>query len=175
MAANKTPKTDDPFAPLQAALDAVDAQVDALDFTLLGAEERAHSNGRLREGEEKAQAAVLDAVDLQPGLFGSLAAQDGGVDDTVVETGPSRAALARAATLKPLVAQAERLLARLSDELLHQVSVAKDLTIPAYAILKVNVAHDAKLAKVAKPATTFYGQGPKKAAMTKAKKKASKP
>ena len=44
----------------------------------LDADGRKHSNGRLREEEEDAMLAILDAADSRPDLFQELADKDGG-------------------------------------------------------------------------------------------------
>jgi hypothetical protein len=168
-------KKADDLASVAAALQAVQKQLDTLGLTSLTPEERTHSNGRLRGGEEKALTAILDSMDLRPGLFASLADRDGGTDDAKLETQPSRDALARVAALRPLAALADAISTLISDELLHQGAQVKEVTGPAYGIVKVNVGLDSKLAKKAEPATKFYGSNGKKSQQTKAKKKAKTP
>ena len=119
-------------------------------------EERLYSTGKLREGEAEVQAVVLDTMDKFPGLFASLAARDHGQDDKVLETGPARAALARIALLKPLQAELEVLLARVSDDVLECAELVKDVTGPGYAIIKANEAVAPEVRKSAAGAITYY-------------------
>jgi hypothetical protein len=173
-------------SPEQTAVDAklakvVDEGVDALRALLaalegqgLGSktpEDRTHSNGKLRDGEPDAMTNILDTVDKFPGLFQSLAPHDHGKDDSRVETAPSRMALAHRAKLQPLAAVAQKVLDLVSDEMLEHAEQAKDVTGPAYAIIKANADVSPELKKTAAPALTFYAEiakrkGPKKAAPT---------
>jgi hypothetical protein len=119
-------------------------------------EERLYSNGKLREGEAEVMTVVLDTMDRFPGIFASLAARDHGEDDKVLETGPARAALARMALLKPLQAELEALLTRVSDDILECAELVKDVTSPGYAIIKANEAVAPEVRKASAPAITYY-------------------
>ncbi|MFT3774379.1 MAG: hypothetical protein QM820_54160 [Minicystis sp.] len=138
------------------------------DLESLTPDGRLYSSGKLREGEEVAMTAILDTVDEHPGLFASLAAHDHGKDDKVVETGPARGALARRALLAPLAKELEDLLTRVSDDMIGSGELAKDVTIPAYAIIKANVDMSPSVRKSAAPAIGFYAKTAKKKAPKKA-------
>lgn len=137
---------------VKAARDGLEGQ----DLASKTQDERGNSNGKLREGEAAAMVNILDTVDKFPGLFASIAPRDHGVDDSVVETDPARAALARIALLQPLQAELTELLSRVSDDILESAELAKDVTVPAYAIIKANEAIAPEVRKAAAPALTFY-------------------
>lgn len=136
--------------------------LEAQGLDALTPEDRLHSAGRLREGEDKAMIAVLDAVDRQPGLFAALAPHDHGADDKKVETGPARDAIERRAVLAPLLDELDHLVTRVSDDMLSSGAKAKDVTVPAYAILKANADMSPELRKTAAPAIGFYARTAKR-------------
>jgi hypothetical protein len=144
------------IAGLTATAEQLCQRIEALGFAQLTDEERLHSRGRLREGEVEALESTLDTIDAHPGLFASLAAQDHGKDDSLVETAPAREALVRAAALLPLQQALSRALARVGDEVLASAALTKDVTIPAYAIIKVNAPLSASVRKKAAPALDFH-------------------
>ena len=94
-----------------------------------------------------------------PAIFGALAARDHGSDDAVVETGPAREALARSVALAPLVRALSALLTRVSDGVLSSASLAKDVTVPAYGIIKANESLVPKLRQSAAVALNVHGAG----------------
>jgi hypothetical protein len=149
---------------VRAARQALEGQ----DLESLTPDGRLHSAGKLREGEDLAMIGVLDTIDKFPGLFAALAPHDHGEDDQAVETGPSRAALARRALLAPLAKELADLLARVSDDMLACGEKAKDVTVPAYAIIKASAASSPALRASAAKAIGFY------AAQAKRKKPAKK-
>jgi hypothetical protein len=138
------------------ALNGIVASLDAFDLASLTSEERTHSNGKLRDGETVAMTSVLDAIDARSGIFANLATKDHGTDDAVVETAPARAALARRTTMKPLGDLLNTIAGRVSDDLLAEGSTAKDVTVPAYALIQANAPIDPTLRRVAAPALSFY-------------------
>jgi hypothetical protein len=152
---------------LLAQTQALGQALDALDLPALTADERAHSNGRLRDGEAAAMVAIFDAMDAYPGVFGALAAKDGGVDPTAVETQPARNALADSQALGPVGAALATLAQRVSDGILAYASQAKDVSVPAYAIGKASAASDPAVRKALSPAITFYGAGARKRQLDK--------
>jgi hypothetical protein len=143
------------------------AQFSALGLPTLTAEEREHASGRLRVGEDVALEAILDTMDAFPGVFQSLAAKDGGTDDSAVETGPARGALAQGQALQPLAAIAQQIAQLAGDAVLGSFSQVKDLTVPAYAIGKASASHDASVRKALAPALDFYGATARKRAIDK--------
>ncbi len=131
--------------------------VEVAGLQTLTDDERLHSNGKLRLKEPEAMVAVLDAIDVAPGVFGALAPHDHGVDPEAVETGPSRAAVARYQTLAPLVQALDQLVRDVGDDALVAASLAKDVTVPGYAILRANAPINARLKSAGKVALDFYG------------------
>lgn len=146
---------------------AVRNALDKVDMASLTADERAHSNGKLRDGEDVAVTAILDTVDAHPAHFQALAAHDHGVDDAVLETGPARDALARRNVFAPLAAELTALAARVSDDVLASGALAKDVSGPAYAIIKANAKLDKKLRASASKALDFYAKVAKRKAPAK--------
>ena len=61
----------------RAAIEAANEALAAVGLARLTVEERQVSSGRLREGEPRALATILDTVDAHPELFVSLADRDG--------------------------------------------------------------------------------------------------
>jgi hypothetical protein len=139
-----------------AALAALTAKLEKHGLASKTPDERQHSNGKLRDGEDAAMSNVLDTVDAHAGLFQALAPHDHGDDDKAVETGPARVALSRRGVVAPLAAAAQVLADRLGDELLTGGETAKDVTGPAYAIIKANAEVMPALKKKAAPALTYY-------------------
>jgi len=155
------------------AVRAATKDLDEQGLESLTPDERQHSTGKLRDQEEAALVAILDAIDVQPGLFAALAPHDHGKDDKVVETGPARAAIARRLILAPLLKEIGELLTRVSDDVMASGARAKEVTVPAYAIIKANAAMAPAVRKAAAPAIGFYASKAKKAAPRA--KKAAKP
>jgi hypothetical protein len=82
--------------------------------------------------------------------------------------------LQRLATLKPLADGVSQLGAQLSDTALSMGSSVRELTTPAYGIIRANAPINAKLSAASAPARTFYGDIGRKGARTKAKAAAGK-
>lgn len=179
MAAKKTPKgngkstsTNATDAVIQEALTHLAAARTALaklGKVVLTSSQRQTSNGKLRDGETAAMVNVLDTVDAFSAMFISIADKDGGVDDAKVETGPSRELIALWTALSPVAAAIDEIQTEVADKMLDAASRAKDVTVPAYAIVRANAPANAKMAKAAKPAMTFYGQPAKQRAANQAK------
>lgn len=139
-------------------LQQIEALLEGLELAQLTAEERVSSNGRLRDGEEAALETLLDAMDAFPGPFAVLADKDRGDDAAALETGPTRQSLARRQALAPVAASLARLTRRVEDDLLVQGERVREVTAPAYAILKANAAVDPKLRKQAAKTFDFYAK-----------------
>jgi hypothetical protein len=161
---------------LLASAQSLAASYAALGLPSLTSDEQLHSNGKLRVGEADAMTTIFDAMDDFPGVFAALAAKDGGVDPTEVETGPARGNLAQAQALAPLSAALQALDAQVSSAILALAGQAKDVSVPAYAIGKASAASDPKVRTALATAISFSG-GPsqkrvasKKIAAAKAKK-----
>ena len=148
---------------------AVQAALEAFELAAYTSEERAHSAGKLRDGEELALEGILDTVDAHPEHFISLAPHDHGTDDRKVETEPARNALARRALLVPLQIELAALTQRVSDDVMSSGAFTRDVTTPAYAIIKANAPLNPALRKSAAGSLNFYvkqaqPKGPKKSA-----------
>ncbi|APR82198.1 Hypothetical protein A7982_07547 [Minicystis rosea] len=146
----------------RAAVAAAVSELEKHDLESLTPDGRLHSSGKLREGEDEAMVSILDAVDAQPGVFAALAPHDHGQDAKVVETAPARTALARRALLAPLAKDLDALLTRVSDDMISSGEKAKDVTVPAYAIIKANADIAPALRKTAAPAIGFYAKAAKR-------------
>jgi hypothetical protein len=125
--------------------------------------QRQHSNGKLRDGEAEVQVGLLDMMDAFPGYFMALAGKDGGKDPKVLETGPARDDLRRAAILLPLQQSLETLAEQVTDTRLRAIEHVRALTIPGYAIGLANEEHDDALQSAIAGAKQFYGDLGRKA------------
>ena len=141
-----------------------------LEFAKLTAEERLNSGGKLRDGEDAAMASILQVMDEHPSYFSALADKDGGVDDSRIETQPSRAALERRRSLAPVLRVLEEVTTSVSDEVLVNGEMVRNLTMPAYAIAKANCAFDPRLKRSLAPARDFYAQLARRRARPQAKR-----
>ena len=138
---------------------------------LLPDDERRHSDGRLRDGEEAALHSVLDVADAHPESFQVLAAKDGGRDPKVFETQLLRERLERRALLAELAAELEPFALELADTLLVLGSLARQPTLAAYGIAKPLAEHDAEARSKLAKALSFYGGLAERAAKSRAAKK----
>lgn len=150
-----------------AQIAAIRKSLDTVELASLTVDERKHSNGRFRDGEEVAVTAIFDTVDAHPAHFQALAAHDHGVDDAVLETGPARDAVARRNVFAPLADELAALAARVSDDVLASGALAKDVSGPAYAIIRANAKLDKKLRASASKALDFYAKAAKRKAPAK--------
>ena len=128
---------------------------------------------RVRDGEDVAIMAILDAVDTRPAFFESLADQDGGHDPKRFETDFLRDSLRK----REILAKAARELAPFSlavgDALLELGSDAKGPALAAYRIASGVRETDAILREKLKPASDFYGAIGRRSSATRAKKRAN--
>ena len=132
---------------VQQLLSQVEQKLDTLDLARLTTDERTASGGKLRDGEDVILDELLATIDASPATFAAIASVDHGTDDARVETEPTRQALARRRALAPLAETLTRLARRVDDDVLVQAERVREVTTPAYAILKANAAVDAKLRK----------------------------
>ncbi len=142
----------------------IEQKLDALDLARLTTDERVTSGGKLRDGEEDAIGHLLDAVDSSPATFVAIASHDHGTDDARVETGPTRQALARRLALAPLATALAQLARRVDDDVLVQGERIREVTTPAYAILKANAVVDARLRKRAARVFDYYASASRRPA-----------
>ncbi len=162
--AKKASQINGSLAKVIADAQALKKEIAALGLPGLTAEERLHSNGRLRENEPAAMTSVFDTVDAFPAIFQSLVGDDGDVTDA---TTTARASLATATALAPLGALLDAMQSQVSDGILANASQAKDVSLPAYTIGKANAESNAKVRKVLSAAIDFYGAPGRKRAERK--------
>lgn len=122
----------------------------------LSKDDRQASGGKFRSGEADILEKVLDVVDARPELFSVLAPRDGGDDPAAVETAAARDALARKVAADEAVAAAELYLKALRDYALVAGEEVRELTAPAYAIIRTNATVDASLRDAAAVPMAFY-------------------
>ncbi len=127
-------------------------------LTTLTAEERAHTSGRFREGESAALRSVLDAVQLRPALFASLADQDDGHEPDRFETELIAERLARRDLLARLDVLLDPLAERLTDTVLRLGDQSRPVLLAAYKIAKVVAATDSKLRETIAKTIDFYAR-----------------
>jgi hypothetical protein len=133
-------------------------------------DERLHSEGRLRDGEEAALTAVLDTVDAAPQYFTVLADKDNGRDPERFETDVLRERLERRAILAELAAELAPLATELDDHILHLGALVRPPVLAAYHIAKPLAGHDAQIGSHLAVARSFYGAPARRAAETRKKK-----
>lgn len=143
-------------------------------FTLTDAERRS-SDGRLREGEATALAAVLDAAERRPSAFDVLGNKDGGTNPAKFETVVLRDQLQRAVTLDGLATALEELARDVRDTQLVLGGDVRRVLLAAYEIAKPLAKHDEAVRSALAPATNFYATPARLAAKTRAERKGSKP
>jgi hypothetical protein len=122
----------------------------------LSTADRQASSGKFRDGEAAVLVKVLDVVDAHPELFSVLAAHDGGTNPGVVETAHVREAIERKIAADRAVAAAELLAKALRDYALVTGEEIREVTSPAYAIIKINASIDASLRDAASEPITYY-------------------
>ena len=109
----------------------------------LGRSERRTSTGKIGDDELKELEAILDVIDASPQVFATLAPRDGGVDPAVVETAPTRRAIALLRALAPLTKAARELGNAVSDLRMRVGEQVREVTVTARAIAKANAPADA--------------------------------
>jgi len=159
---------------LETAVASAMALLDEMETQLAGlvqysTDERVHTTGKLRDGESAALTNIVSTVAQFPGLFDSLSDKDGGGDDATLETDPTSAMLERLGTLKPLAEGVAQFAQKLTDTALSMGASVRELTTPAYGIIRANAPINPKLSAASAPARTFYGDIGRKGARTKGK------
>jgi hypothetical protein len=151
-------------------------QIEALfpEAVSLSTDDRMHSQGKLRMGEDKALLAVLDGIDAEPAVFSSLADKDQGHDDKVVETDLLRERLARMTQYSKVSDALGSVAALLGDTALATGDQVKPIALAAYAIAKPVAENDKTMRTAIADALSFYGRIGKAGAKSKARKKAAK-
>jgi len=150
-----------PLAELERRVGRAEALLVQLEAELpnlveMTSDERAHSMGKLRDGESDALRTVLDAADAFPGYFQALAARDHGKDPAVFETAPAREALSRREILARLSNRLAALDTKVGDTVLEFGAIGRGVGLAAYAIASVNAESDAKLRSKIAPARSHF-------------------
>jgi hypothetical protein len=132
----------------------------------LSEEERKFSQGRMRTDESKALRHILDAVDIEPSYFKSLADDDEGLHTDHFETELLRERLDRRALLRRISDQLGDLHYGVDDTILTLGALVRPVALAAYRIAKTLAHTDARLRRAIAPAVAFYS-GPSRAAAAK--------
>jgi hypothetical protein len=137
-------------------------------------EDRRRSRGKLGVKEGTALRGVLDAVDLEPAMFASLADEDEGHDSEKLETNLLRERFDCHPIYKSLADEMEALGKLLSDAALTHAALCKPVTLAAYEIAKpVSKRNPAVREKLA-PLIDYYGANAAAAVETRQANKAAK-
>jgi hypothetical protein len=119
----------------------------ALPFLVsLTSDQRMHSGGKLKHGEEVALDAVITTMARHPGAFASLK-----LDPTAMSEQLSRRAL-----LQPLATLTAQFAERVSDTMLYVSGAVHESVSAAYRLGSVLAGHDQAIATDLQPAQQFY-------------------
>jgi hypothetical protein len=136
--------------------------------------DRVGSNGRMGLKEAEALRSVVDAMDLEPGVFGVLADEDSGHDPGKLETSLIRDRFDRHHVYAGLAADLEKLASVFADAALEMGALVKPVSLAAYEIAKpLSKRHKALREKIA-PALDYYGANAAAGAAARQAKKAGK-
>jgi len=123
----------------------------------LAKDDRRLSQGKMGADEAEALRGVVDAMELSPGVFDSLADEDEGHDPTKLETALLRDRLDRHGIYSSLATEVEEVASVLSDTALAMGALVKPVALAGYEIAKpISKRNDAVRGKIAK-ALNFYG------------------
>ena len=140
----------------------------------LSKDDRLRSRGKLGLKEGSALRGVLDAVDLEPAIFASLADEDEGHDPEKLETDLLRERFDCHHLYKSLADELEAVASLLSDAALAHAAQCKPVTLAAYEIAKpVSKRNPAIRAKIT-PLLDYYGANAAAANETRQANKAAK-
>ena len=126
------------------------------DLVKLTEDDRKHSQGRMRHGEPAILRSVLDAVDLEPQYFKSLADEDEGHDPNKFETDLLRERLERRELYQQVADALEPFTADLSDTALHFGGLVRPAALAAYRIAKTLAHTDQKMRNAVAAAIDFF-------------------
>jgi hypothetical protein len=126
-------------------------------LTTLPADDRKHSDGKIRDGEDLALTSVLDVAERDPQLFTVLATKDGGEDPKKFETALLRDRLERRTLLAGVLAE-DHVTAPLADTVLALGEQSKPVLLAAYHIAKPLAQEDDTIRARLAPALDFYGR-----------------
>lgn len=118
--------------------------------------DRRRSQGRMGTDESTALRSVVDAIDLSPAVFESLADEDEGNDPKRVETDLIRQRFTQHALYSQLSRDISALATVFSDTALAVGAQIKPLALAAYEIAKPVSRRDAKLREKIAPALDYY-------------------
>ena len=144
------------------------------EVTRFAKSDRISSNGRMGLKEAEALRSVVDAMDVEPGVFGVLADEDSGHDPGKLETSLIRDRFDRHQVYAGLAADFEKLASLFADAALEMGALVKPVTLAAYEIAKpLSKRHKVIREKIA-PALDYYGANAAAGAATRQAKKAGK-
>jgi hypothetical protein len=130
-------------------------------------DERVHTNGRLRDGEEDAIRSILLAAAKFPHYFVPFADRDHGKDSSRFEAEPALASLERRDLLAGVAKELTALLTKIEDTRLALAADARSVSMPVYEVAKSLAEADEKFRDALAPAITFYSTAARKAQKSK--------
>jgi hypothetical protein len=123
----------------------------------LAKDDRRRSQGKMGADEAAALRGVVDAMDVQPAVFDSLADDDEGHDPNKLETALLRDRFDRHEIYSSLAAEFEAAASVLSDTALAMGALVKPVALAGYEIAKpISKRNEAVRGKISK-ALDFYG------------------
>jgi hypothetical protein len=134
-------------------------------------EERRHSQGRLREGEEEMLGAIADVIAYAPQYFVSLADEDEGHDPDQLEVDLVRDRLERRTLITGISKALRPLNEGLADEALYLGGLVRPVLLAAYRIAKPISKTDVGMANRLARVIDFYSEPARAAAATRARQK----
>jgi hypothetical protein len=144
------------------------------EATRFAKDDRLRSQGKMGMGESVALRSVVDAMELEPAIFGVLADEDEGHDPGKLETDLIRERFDRHQVYAELAEELESLAEVFNDAALEMGALCKPVTQAAYEIAKpLSKRHKGIREKIA-PAIDYYGANAALAVAARKAKKASK-
>jgi hypothetical protein len=143
------------------------------ELASLTADERQHSQGKMRAGEIAQLRTILDVIDGKPSLFEGLADEDFGEDPTRLETDLLRHRLDEVEALAPLIGTVEALATQIGDTTLFTGARVRPVLLAAYRIAKPLANKDKAIGGKLAGVISYYAGPAAAAAKTRKKKKAA--
>jgi hypothetical protein len=139
-------------------------------------DDRRRSQGKLGAAESKALRGVVDAIDIEPAIFASLADEDEGHDPNRLETDLLRDRFDRLDLYAEIAAELEAVAGVFSDKALTIGAQVKPVTLAAYEIAKPVSKRHPKIREKIAPTLDYYGANAAAAAAARrANKETAKP
>jgi hypothetical protein len=137
----------------------------------LPSNDRRSSTGKMGLEESKVLRCVVDAIEVEPTLFASLADEDEGHDPNRLETELIRDRFDRHDLYVELAADIAALAKVMSDTALQLGALVKPVTLAAYEIGKPLSKRNPKIREKMAPALNHYGSRGRAAAVTRLARK----